>query len=293
MIWVVGARGLLGREVCRALDESGLPWIGTDKECDVADARALARFATSRNPAWIVNCSGYTAVDLAEDEEDLATRINVSGPANLGRLAQELGARIIHLSTDYVFAGDASSPYQETATPCPLCIYGRTKALGEEALSRVANDIFILRTAWLYGAGGSNFVLTMLKLMRECGDVRVVSDQRGSPTFAYDLAAAIRRLIERDSREFGLYHCTNLGETTWYGFAQEIHRLAVARGILPGGCRITPVSTGEYPRRAKRPVYSVLDTRKLREVMGIVLPSWQDALQRFFDELAQKSGGGA
>ena len=181
-VWVVGARGMLGREVVSTLEREGIAHVDSDAECDITDPSALRAFASRAAVEWIVNCSAYTAVDRAEEEEELAFRVNALGVGNLATVASQIGAKIIHVSTDYVFDGEATSPYAEETAPNPTSAYGRTKAAGEKLLLDAAARAFIVRTAWLYGPGGTNFVYTMLRLMNERERVSVVNDQRGTPT---------------------------------------------------------------------------------------------------------------
>ena len=279
---------MLGKDVVHRLDMLGLSHVDTDMGCDIADPEAVRTFAAGRSIEWIVNCSGYTAVDKAEDEEEKADAVNAIGPRNLGREAAKIGARVIHISTDYVFDGEAAEPYVEESMPAPRGAYGRTKARGERLLAEGTSAHFIVRTAWLYGVGGRNFVSTMLRLMAEQHEVSVVDDQRGSPTYAHDLAEALCTIIRSDTRAYGVYHYTNRGETTWFQFACRIHELGRARGLIRHGCEVRPTTTDRYPARATRPKYSVLATAKIVKTFGIVIPSWQDALERYFTELGKR-----
>jgi dTDP-4-dehydrorhamnose reductase len=291
MIWVIGDRGMLGTELHGLLAAAGVDHFGTDRECDIADGKALREAAKGRMPDWIVNCAAYTAVDAAETEEELAHRINAQGAGNIAACARELGAAMIHISTDYVFSGDGSEPYSEDDQVSPRCAYGRTKADGEEMVRRESARHFILRTAWLYGRHGGNFVHTMLRLMRERQGIGVVADQKGSPTWTRDLAAAVVHIITAGSGKFGTYHFTDEGETTWYDFAREIARLGLATGLLEREIEIRPLSTAEYPTRARRPPYSVLSKRKVREVLGCVTPDWKVSLGLFINDLAHDGLG--
>jgi len=293
MIWVVGARGMLGQEVVRRLDELGLQHIDSDMECDITQSRAVVSFAETafgpeHRPRWVINCAAYTAVDQAEDDEESANRVNAQGPANLAAWCRNSGAAFIHVSTDYVFDGTASRPYSEGAAPNPLSVYGRTKVAGERLVQEALSRHIIVRTAWLYGTRGRNFVFTMLKLMQEGSPIRVVDDQHGAPTYAAHLAAALCEFVRRDSNAYGIYHYTNGGETTWYGFAGEIGRRAVDAGLLAATCDIRPVSTEEYRTRARRPGYSVLSTAKIEQELGLDIPSWQRGLEDFFIRMARE-----
>jgi dTDP-4-dehydrorhamnose reductase len=276
---------MLGQDVVRCLDTLGIPHADSDLDCDITDPVAVHDFAVRRQIEWIVNCSGYTAVDAAEDDEEKADAINALGPANLGRAAAAIGARIIHLSTDYVFSGETTSPYTEEHKPAPRGAYGRTKARGERLLAESTSEHFIVRTAWLYGVHGSNFVSTMIRLMNERDEVLVVNDQHGSPTYTRDLAGALCVIINSDSRAYGTYHYTNEGKTTWYQFARMIYQLGRARAHISRSCEVRPISTDRYPTKAIRPKYSVLSKSKIIKTFGISIPIWQDALERFYSEL--------
>ena len=197
MIWVVGSRGMLGTELCRLFESEGVEHVGSDREVDILDPAALAVFAAGTDKAisWIVNCAAYTAVDKAEEEAELCQRLNVEGPRNLAGLAERIGAAILHISTDYVFDGNGSRPYREDDAVGPTGVYGKTKAEGEVAVREACRRAVIVRTAWLYGKDGPNFVYTMLRLMRQKDSIGVVADQLGTPTWARDLAGAILAIL--------------------------------------------------------------------------------------------------
>jgi len=288
VIWLAGARGMLGRDVASELQRHGMPFVSSDTDCDVTDPTAVEDFARGRKLDWIINCSGYTAVDKAEDDQERAGRVNAEGPQNLGRLAAARGSRILHLSTDYVFDGTASLPYREEDRVGPRGAYARTKERGERLLRQAAAEHVIIRTAWLYGIHGGSFVATMLRLMKEREELAVVDDQRGTPTYTRDLAAAIVKVVASREPAFGTYHYTNEGETTWYGFARAIAHAAWARGLLSRPCRVKPIRTDQYPTRAPRPAYSVLSKEKIRLTHGIAIPTWQDALSRYLDEVQRE-----
>ncbi len=288
-VWLIGYKGMLGHEVAGRLKRSALSFHATDMDCDITDPADLRETAHAVTPRWIVNCSAYTAVDKAEEEEELAYRINAEGVRNIGRAATDVGASVIHVSTDYVFDGSASEPYQPYHPTNPLGAYGRTKLAGEQLLAEATPSHIIVRTAWLYGLHGKNFVSTMLRLMNERDEIKVVADQHGSPTYAPDLADAIVRFVEAQSDAYGIYHFTNSGETTWHGFASAIYDRARTADLVCKACEVMPISTSEYPTPAKRPAYSVLDTEKLRSELGISIPSWQDGLQRYLNEIATES----
>ena len=284
MIWLIGNKGMLGQEVESILKRRNLKYVASDIDVDITVREPVDKFVTRHKPDWIVNCAAYTAVDQAETDEARARQINADGPENIGRAAAEVGARVIHISTDYVFDGQGSRPYEATDPVAPAGAYGRTKAEGERRLQRVCPNSFIVRTAWLYGVGGKNFVETMLRVMSERDEVRVVSDQRGSPTYAVDLASAIVEFVTRDSSDFGIYHYTNEGETTWHGFAEEIKRQGLERGLLATRCEVAAITSADYPTPAARPHYSVLSKTAIRDAFGIDIPDWRDGLSRYFDQ---------
>jgi dTDP-4-dehydrorhamnose reductase len=293
MIWLIGNNGMLGSEISRQLKEHKFDFTGTDRNVDITDPAALEAFAESYTNAdgtfsfdWIINCSAYTAVDRAEDDEVSAEKLNADGPRNIARVAQKIGAKLLHLSTDYVFDGTGSRPYRETDGRKPIGVYGRTKAAGEQAvLDLIPGSSYIIRTAWLAGYDGNNFVYTMTRLMNSRDTVTVVSDQHGTPTFAEDLASVIIGIIQRDRNgapvPCGIYHCTDLGETTWYEFARAIYEKGRDTGRITKTCRVLPCTTAGYPTKAQRPAYSVLDKTKIQHALGITLPRWQDSLDRF------------
>ncbi len=288
MIWLVGNKGMLGTELANLFESNKTPYIGTDRDVSILDMEAMRGFLKNKNISWIVNCAAYTAVDKAEDDVELCHALNAQGPENLGRIAQEIGARVLHISTDYVFSGTPilergqPRPYREDDPTGPTGVYGKTKAEGERLLMAAASNSVILRTAWLYGKHGNNFVYTMLRLMKERDTIGVVADQRGSPTWAYDLAVAILYLINLPHEKFSpsIYHFTNEGETTWYDFAREIYRLGRHYGILEKDCVINPLTTDQYPTKARRPAYSVLSKEKIK-ALGVRIPQWQESLERF------------
>jgi dTDP-4-dehydrorhamnose reductase len=290
MIWLAGNRGMLGGEVHRRLQALNLEHIATDLEVDITDSQALNDFTGRFNLSWIVNCSAYTAVDRAEDEPDQAFRINAEGVRNLAQAARGKKARLLHISTDYVFDGRKEGPYLDTDTPNPLGVYGRSKLKGELHIQEIWGSHVILRTAWLYGPGGNNFVRTMLRLFREREEVRVVNDQWGSPTLAGDLADAILTIVTREMVPYGTYHFTNEGRTNWFEFAREIHDQAIRKGLLKKEVRIVPIQTAQYPTRAMRPANSCLSKEKIREVYDIPVRPWREALADCIGQIAKENG---
>ena len=278
-IVVTGANGQLGRSIRRlSVEHHELDFIFTDIDSlDIGNRDAVLAFAETHPVDFIVNCAAYTAVDKAEEEEEQCRRINTDAVAYLGEAAQHIGARSLHVSTDYVFGGDSYMPYQESDSVSPTSVYGRTKLAGEKALSAVCPDAIIVRTAWLYSEYGHNFMKTMLRLGAERPEIRVVNDQIGSPTYAGDLAEAILSLLEKErqgEQNSGIYHYTNEGVCSWYDFAHSIIRIAG----LPA--KVIPIPTREYPTAAKRPAYSVLSKEKIKREYHWVIPHWEDSLRK-------------
>lgn len=281
MIWLIGDRGMLGTELRQVLASRSMPYLGSDREVDIRELQALRAFAAGKGIRCIINCSAYTNVDKAEEEEELARGINALGAGNIALVARELGAVMIHVSTDYVFRGDADRPYEEADPLDPAGAYGRTKAEGERLVAAAAPRHYIVRTAWLYGRYGPNFVYTMLKHMKVKPALNVVNDQRGTPTWAYDLAHALADLASRKDGPYGTYHYTNEGQTTWHGFATEIERLGREAGILQKPCTVDAIKSDEYPSKVKRPAWSVLSKAKTRQALGLSTPDWQASLACF------------
>ena len=294
MVWLIGCKGMLGTEIARQLKNSNIDYIGTDIDVDITKLEVLEDFANKNSSSdnkidWIINCAAYTAVDKAEEDVEMAQKLNAFGPKNIATLCKNIGAKMIHISTDYVFDGTASEPYTEEIPYKPLGVYGVTKADGEkEVLSILPEDSYILRTAWLYGYYGKNFVFTMINLMNTKDKISVVSDQFGTPTNAQNLANVICTLINKSTSEnipSGVYHCTDLGQTNWYEFAKEIHHFGIKYGKITGNCVVNPCTTEEYPVKAKRPAYSVLSKDKLMKNLNISLPEWKQNLEEFIKNI--------
>ena len=277
-VLVTGAKGQLGgvlQQITEGMD--GFSFYFTDVDTlDICDRSQVDDFVGRHKPDTIVNCAAYTAVDRAEEEPDVCARVNRDAVRSIGEAAASAGARVIHVSTDYVFDGRGTRPYGETDATCPVSVYGTTKLAGEQALMAACKDAVVLRTAWLYSATGTNFVKTMLRLGAGRATVGVVADQYGTPTCADDLAAAIKAILTADRFTPGIYHYTNEGVCTWYDFALKIMELA---GLQ---CQVVPLATSEYPTRAARPPYSVLDKTKIRETYALHIPAWEESLQEFF-----------
>lgn len=285
MIWLIGNRGMLGSDVEMLLKRRSIEYAATDTDVDITDFAALGDFAAGRGFTRIINCSAYTAVDRAEDEREQAFAINAAGVMNIARVAADTGAVLVHVSTDYVFDGEKSGAYSEDDATGPAGEYGRSKLEGERHIAVTVNRHFILRTAWLYGAHGNNFVRTMLRLFNERDEVRVVADQWGSPTFTRDLAAAIMTIAGGTFQRYGIYHYTNEGRTNWYEFAKEICALGKRYGIVKRDVRILPITTAEYPTKAKRPRNSYLSKEKIRQELGIECRDWKEALEECIREM--------
>lgn len=250
---VVGGNGQLGRDLQSVLTDTDLTAVDLP-DLDITDTQSVREVLGEVQPQVVVNAAAYTAVDAAETDEEVATAVNGRGPGNLAAwCAERSGVRLVQVSTDYVFSGEAVQPYRENDPPDPRSAYGRSKYLGERLVRQTLPDRSqVVRTAWLYGAHGANFVKTMLRLESERDEIAVVTDQVGQPTWSLDLARQIRRLVESDAAP-GIYHGTNAGETSWHGLTQQIFRLI---GADPE--RVTPTTTDQFPRPAPRPAYSVL-----------------------------------
>jgi dTDP-4-dehydrorhamnose reductase len=286
MIWLIGSNGMLGHELDALLRKNSLNYVTSGREVDIADPDALRAFATGKPISWIINCSAYTAVDKAESEPEAAFRVNAAGPQNIAEISRDLGAKLVHISTDYVFDGTKPGAYVETDIANPLGVYGKSKFQGEVNIAQTFDRYFIVRTAWLYGKHGNNFVHTMRRLFNERDEVRVVGDQWGSPTLAPDLAAAVLQIVRLDSDAYGIYHFTNEGRITWHDFACEIYRLARARGLVRE-VAVRKISSSEYPVRTPRPANSYLSKQKISAAFGIEPRKWDVALDDYLADQPQ------
>ncbi|MDQ7815347.1 MAG: dTDP-4-dehydrorhamnose reductase [Patescibacteria group bacterium] len=277
-ILITGAKGQLGTELAKNADGSKHELILTDmEEFDLTDRLSTESFLNLTKPEVIINCAAYTQVDAAEMNAEIARKVNADAPAALAAWCAKNGARFIHISTDYVFSGEHFVPYAESDEPDPRSVYGRTKLEGEQRVMMADNKAIIIRTAWLYSPHGKNFVKTMLKLMTEKEELKVIADQIGSPTSAADLARAILSLLEKDDVK-GIFHFTNEGVASWYDFAYAIARASGNK------CRVLPIKTEEYPLPAKRPAYSVLDKSKIKNLIGPIR-HWREALEECLEEI--------
>ena len=274
-ILITGCNGQLGNEMqLQAKSNPQHSYFFTDiDELDITDEQAIDRFITDNQVDIIVNCAAYTAVDKAEDNETLCTLLNSTAPGYLARAIEKREGQFVQISTDYVFDGTAHTPYTETVATCPNSVYGRTKLDGELNAQRECSRTMIVRTAWLYSTFGNNFVKTMMRLGKERTELGVVFDQIGTPTYARDLAAVIMTAINHGIVP-GIYHFSNEGAVSWYDFTKAIHRIA---GITT--CHVRPLHTDEYPAKAPRPAFSVLDKTKIKQTYDIEVPYWEESLR--------------
>ncbi|MCC3151688.1 dTDP-4-dehydrorhamnose reductase [Hymenobacter sp. BT770] len=274
-ILVFGASGQLGQCLAHVAQERNTPGMVflSEEQANILNPAGLAAVFAEYRPAYCINCAAYTAVDKAEDEIELARKINRDGVANLSQLCGEYGTVLIQISTDFVFAGTGNQPLVETDEAAPISVYGLTKLEGEQVIPEYTSKYFILRTSWLYSEYANNFVKTMLKLGREREELKIIWDQLGTPTYAIDLAGCILSIIETGSQEFGLYHYSNEGVTSWYDFATAIFELSET------AVRTVPIRTAEYPTKATRPTYSVMDKTKAKTQLGVAIPHWRHSLQ--------------
>jgi len=287
---ITGSYGQLGNELLTILKNgcaeigpispayANAEVIGVDADTlDITDTAAVLRFVEQARPDVIINCAAMTNVDGCETMFDTAMKVNAIGPRNLGQAAASVGAKLIHVSTDYVFAGNGTTPYCEWDPTAPNTVYGKSKALGEQYAMAQCPKTFVVRTAWLYGYVGNNFVKTMLRLGAERDRLTVVSDQRGNPTSANDLAYHLLKLALTD--EYGVYHCTNEGECSWYDFACRI--------MAKGGrsCEVAPCTSAEYPSKTPRPAYSSLNNLSLQCTVGNEMRPWEEALDMYLEKL--------
>ena len=284
-ILVTGANGQLGNEM-QVLARENLQhtYFFTDvQELDICDEQAVYAYVSEHKIDIIVNCAAYTAVDKAEDNVELCDKLNNIAPGYLARAAQANGAAMIQVSTDYVFDGTAHIPYTEEEPTCPASVYGSTKLAGEQNVMDHCEKAMVIRTAWLYSIYGNNFVKTMIRLGQERDSLAVIFDQIGTPTYANDLAQAIFAAINKGVVR-GIYHFSDEGVCSWYDFTIAIHRLA---GIA--SCKVKPLHTADYPAKAPRPHYSVLDKTKIKDTFGIEIPHWEESLKRCINQLRMET----
>lgn len=278
-VLVTGAKGQLGTDLMNELKKRGLEGIGVDvEEMDITDA-AICKSVISQSKAdAVIHCAAYTAVDAAEDDVERCRRINGEGTRNVAAACRDAGVKMMYISTDYVFDGEGTRPWEPDDERNPLNVYGLTKCEGELAVEELLDQYFTVRIAWVFGVAGKNFIKTMLRLGKERGAVSVVDDQVGSPTYTYDLARLLVDMIQTD--KYGRYHATNEGLCSWYEFAKEIFHQAGMDDV-----KVTPVSSDQFPAKAKRPANSRMSKAKLTENGFELMPTWQDALSRFLKEI--------
>jgi len=273
-IVVFGASGQLGNCLKKVAEEKGIDeiYFPHESEANILDKDAIKAIFEKYKPAYAINCAAYTAVDKAEDELDLARKINKTGAENLAEACKAYQTVFVHISTDFVFKGDTPNPLVEDDITEPISVYGLTKLEGEQDIIRIMEEYFILRTSWLYSEFGNNFVKTMLKLGAERDMLKIIADQAGTPTYGIDLAACILEIITSGSKAYGIYHYSNEGVTSWYDFAKGIFDLSGT------DVKLLPIRTAEYPTKATRPAYSVMDKTKIKTTFGIEIPYWRDSL---------------
>lgn len=279
---VFGAYGQLGNCLKALAVEKGMNDIIFPEEgsADILDMDGLSLAFGSVKPAYVINCAAYTAVDKAEDEVDLARRVNRDGAANLARMCNIHGATLIHISTDFVFDGSTPKLLSETDPTNPISVYGVTKLEGEQAIAAELEQFYVLRTSWLYSEHGNNFVKTMLDLGTTRPELKVIADQVGTPTYAMDLANAIFRIIASEKEAFGVYHFSNEGVTSWFDFATAIFDISG----MP--TRVLPIPGSEYPTKAARPAFSVMDKSKIKDTFNIEIPYWRASLAICLNKLS-------
>lgn len=275
-ILVTGVKGQLGHDVVHELEKRGHTAIGVDvEEMDITDASAVEKGIKEAEVEAVIHCAAYTAVDAAEDNQEICMRVNAEGTEHIARICRELDLKMVYISTDYVFDGEGERPWEPDDERHPLNVYGESKYQGELAVEKYLEKYFIVRIAWVFGVNGKNFIKTMLRLSENQNEINVVNDQVGSPTYTYDLAVLLADMVETE--RYGRYHATNEGLCTWYEFACEIFRQA-GKNV-----KVNPVTSEEFPAKAKRPHNSRMEKGKL-DVNGFQrLPSWQDALKRYLE----------
>ena len=280
-ILITGSNGQLGNEMQQtSLRYNTFNYLFTDvAELDICDKAALEAYVLENKVNIIVNCAAYTAVDKAEDDQELCYKINRDAVKNIGEVAAKHHVKVVHVSTDYVFDGTNYIPYTEEMLVCPASVYGKSKLEGENALMQVCEQAVIIRTSWLYSSFGGNFVKTMIKLGTERDTLNVIFDQVGTPTYAADLANTIFQVVSSEKFVPGIYHFSNEGVCSWYDFTKTIHRMA---GI---SCDVCPIETKDYPTRTPRPHYSVLNKAKIKSTYGISIPYWEESLRKCIDIL--------
>jgi len=285
-VLVTGADGQLGQDLSDLLRAQGVGLVTPGlQQMDFLRPDSIAETIQAAAPDWVINCAAYTRVDKAEDEPEAAFSINRDGARSVAQAASAVNAAMLHVSTDFVFSGEHDRPYREADATGPLNVYGRSKEEGEQAVQEACPDSIIVRTSWLYGARGQKVVKTVLRLARERDELRIVSDQTGTPTWTRDLATAMWQLMQH--RATGLFHYSNSGRASWYEFADAIVEQARALGFELKDSRVVPVATSEYPTPAIRPAYSVLSQDKIQPLLDKPIPHWRQSLRLMLEELQQ------
>lgn len=278
MILVTGVNGQLGFDVVKELNRKNIECLGIDKtELDITDNEAVSQYISKLKPECVIHCAAYTAVDRAEDEEEICSKVNVYGTENIAKACKKIDAKMIYISTDYVFDGQGDTPFETDGNIKPLSVYGKTKYEGELKVKESLDKYFIVRISWVFGSNGNNFIKTMLRLGKEKESLNVVCDQMGSPTYTFDLAPLLCEMAA--SEKYGIYHATNEGFCSWAEFAEEIMKQANLK------CKINPIPTNEYPTKATRPLNSRLSKKSLIDNGFDLFPSWEDALDRYLIEV--------
>jgi dTDP-4-dehydrorhamnose reductase len=284
-IVVFGSSGQLGQCFKKLAENEGISsiYFPAETEANILDIEALKKVFETYKPSYCINCAAYTAVDKAEDEQETALKINKTGVENLSMLCLQNGSTLFHISTDFVFKGDKSTPRSENDEATPINVYGQTKLDGEQVVEALLKKYFIIRTGWLYSEYGNNFVKTMLKLGSEREELKVIADQTGTPTYAFDLAACIIDIIKNKSTTYGTYHYSNEGIASWYDFAKAIFEIS---GTV---IKVLPIKTEEYKTKAVRPAYSVMDKSKIKKTFQMEIPYWRDSLVVCINKLKESN----
>lgn len=279
---VFGASGQLGNCLKKVAEERGINYVHflPEDEANILREDLLDIVFEKYKPTFAINCAAYTAVDKAEDDVELARAINKTGAANLAKQCKTYGATLVQISTDFIFKGDVALPRAEEDVAEPISIYGLTKLEGEQAIAEILDEYYTIRTSWLYSEYGNNFVKTMLKLGAERDELKIIADQIGTPTYAIDLAGAILDIITAGNKTYGIYHYSNEGVTSWYDFAKGIF------DISGTDVKVYPIRTSEFPTKAQRPAFSVMDKAKIKTTFGIEIPYWRDSLMVCIERLA-------
>jgi dTDP-4-dehydrorhamnose reductase len=281
VILVTGSNGQLGKELQQlAADYPAYRFVFASREdLKLHHFGLVENFFVGLQPQYCINCAAYTAVDKAESEQDMAMLVNGEAVGNLAAVCKKFNTKLIHISTDYVFNGESEIPYLPTDQTGPISVYGISKLKGEELCMKENSDAIIIRTAWVYSEFGNNFVKTMMRLMKERPEIKVVNDQIGAPTYAADLAKAILDIIDSGKWMSGVYHYSNTGKISWYDFAVAV------KEMIGSPCMVYPIPTSDYPTPAKRPKFSLLDTSKIQRLYGITIPAWKESLRECVDRL--------